>query len=320
MPDFHANRKKRRDTRHQLSRSGKRQLNQSVQRSFQYRRDIMRRGTPAEILQTLEEQHEATTDIATPQLEQIEEGLVPTADSEVLLTDEDSIADEENLIDPILDIPFSLNSAGWSVDLDNSIVIVVIDGEAVFRIPDWATALADADLELRWHTYQALATWLNEERKALLAEPCALNLGNGNIDFTAPVPVIQQGLYQTLGLSCDVTTFSKHCRCGMLVWPNRTLPVESLWSHDAKLSWCAWAARHRQQVCGYANSASPLGDPYIRPLRSKAEKDRLRSRARSAMSLGPIEFVQLLCILADCSWRDVLSRYRQTIFYEEDLA
>jgi hypothetical protein len=36
-----------------------------------------------------------------------------------------------------------------------------------------------------------------------------------------------------------------------------------------------------------------------------------------AMRIGPVEFVQLLCVLTGCAWRDVLKLHSDHIFYEE---
>ncbi len=318
MLDHRMGHHRRRETRRVFERArkpaAKRLTSQKVHRALQYRRDIMRGGSPSDILQ-LVEQEAAAVDAPEDMLAlNLDTADIAANDSEILLEDED---DFEGLnTDSPVDTSAAKqdSSADWRVDFRDRIAIVVTDGQAIFRIPDWASAISDGDLDLRWGTYNHIADWLNRERRSFLAQPSFLGLAQGIIDLSGPIPVLQEGLYNLLNLSCNVTCFSKHCQHGILVWSSRTMPMEACWSQEAKWAWCACAALQRQQDCGYATRTSPLGDPSIQPPRASSERDLLRRKVIAGFSLGPIDFVQLLCVLVNCKWRDVLVRYGDMIF------
>jgi hypothetical protein len=295
----------------------KRTLDRTVTVALLRERDILAMGGRDEVIEYMEDKY---GQIEPGQEEPIDlpAGEIPSCASEVPLTDEDE--DREPLpATQACSEDKSADETDWRIDDHGRVNIVVVNGRAVFQIPDWASGYADGTLALRWHTYSSIANWLNDERGDFLREPSFMNLTGHDIDFAKPVPVLQEGLHQILGLPCDKTTFSKHARLCVIRWPclgSRQFPLDGIWSREARLSWMAQGARQRQEARGYAPKSSPLGDPTIQPPRASAERHRLRSRAPHAMRMGPVEFAQLLCVLAGCTWRDVLDRHSDHIFFE----
>ncbi len=296
----------------------KRGLDKSVKIALLRERDILAMGSREDIVEYMEGRY-GQAELGPEEQLGLPVAELPSAGSEVSLADEDEFRE----------LPSdgqAPSEGGTEVGSDcrvtnsGEVDIVVLDGRAVFQIPDWASGYADGALALRWRTYSSVADWLNNERPNFLCQPNPMNLAGHSIDFTQPVPVLQEGLHRILGLPCDKTTFSKHARkCGIR-WPSlgfRRFPLDGLWSHDVQLAWMARAARDRQETRGYAPMSSPLGDPTLQPPRASAERKRLKSRASQAPRMGPIEFVQLLCVLTNCKWRDVLERHSGFIFYEE---
>jgi hypothetical protein len=237
--------------------------------------------------------------------------LTPQGMSEIPLSDEDDFADSED---------FSAHEPGpvdTPVDVLpwEDVTIAVIGKRAVFQIPDWAQGFQNNDLDARWETYAKVAEWLNRERPEFLCQPSFLTLAGSTVDLIPPLFVDQAGLHQRLGLSCDPATFSKHARACRLVWANRQMRLDALYSHEAKLAWCAQAAIQRQNRHYIARNGE-LGRPGIQPPRDGKSRAGVLKKASSAWTLSPILFVQLLCVLTKCKWRDVLSEYGNPIFFK----
>jgi hypothetical protein len=296
-------------------RGKRRKLATNLQRFNQYRRDIFRGGPPSDIVDLLESDDSAQ---ALSEEEWLDESIdsIDQNACDVSLADEDSFAEEYESDEAFVSEGDSTDHVESVIHPSNRIAITIINGQAIFRVPDWARGFADSDLDLRWQTYTRIAEWLTDNRPSFLPEPSWLNLAGTEFGLSQPVPVLQEGLYRILNLSCDVTTFSKHVRHGILLWPRRELAIEELWSQQAKLAWCAAVAKCRQKSRGYAPRSSPLGDPDMKPPRASPARNRLRSMVNRATLLDPVEFVQLLCILGDCRWSDVLSRYGNEIFFQ----
>ena len=320
MPDHRASYLRRpnvhRTTQRTTGRAKKRQISRSVQRALQYRRDIMRGGSPSDIIQLLAQEATGDESVEYSLDLGLESEETSANDSEILLTDEDDMDDYE--ADSTAMTPGPDEGASWSLDFHDRIAVVVTDGSAVFRIPDWALTIADGDLNMRWETYRSIADWLNRNCRDFLAQPSFFNLVAKPQNLGEPLPVVQDGLHQILGLSCEITTFSKHCRHGIVVWPARSILMEDLWSQEAKMAWFARAVIARQKGHGYTGRNGPLGSPTIRPPRGSIERRALADRWKErSHRMGPVEFVELLCVLTGCAWRDVLARYAVRIFYQE---
>ncbi len=275
-------------------------------------------GSREEVIESLAEEYAPVE--ASPQERLDLDGTeIPPGGSEVSLADEDEFhelpsAEQASSENGTEVVPDCRTADKGEID------IVVVAGRATFQVPDWASGYPDSTLDLRWQTYSSVADWLNGERPDFLSQPSVMNLAGRNIDLTQPVPVRQNGLLRVLGLPHKPSTLSKHARHCVIRWPSlgfRGFPLDGLWSRDVRLAWMAQAARERQETRGYAPKSSPLGDPAIQPPRASSERDLLKSRTSLATRMGPVEFVQLLCVLTDCKWRDVLDRYSDFIFYEE---
>jgi hypothetical protein len=299
----------------------KRKLDAGVERAKQFDRDIMRYGSPTEIQRLFDDDNQnepGADDTLADSLteENRSEELTPQNMSEIPLTDEDDLDDSADATRKRYHAPVETDDTLAAVIPWDWATIAVVGDRAVFRIPDWAQGIADKDLDLGWETYNKIAEWLTRDRQDFLRKPDFLALAGTAANLSPPVPVLQEGLRQALGLRCDVTTFSKHARHCIIVWQNCQLPLEGLWSQEAKLAWCAQAAIRRQKERGYTTKDGDLGRLDIQPPRNTDEKKRLRSEASRGWQLGPLRFAQLLCVLTDCKWRDVLERYGSAIFYK----
>lgn len=297
----------------------KRKVAPSAARAQQYERDVYRRGDPGEIESLIEDrtQDEPLADealVGDVTEESLPEDCVPHTMSEVSLRDEDDFDDagDPGEYSP----PEAEDSPAEALPWDQT-AIVVIGDQAVFRVPDWAQGFENDDLDLRWDTYARVADWLTRDRKAFLQKPSFLSLAGDPISLIPPISVEREGLHQALRLTCDVTTFSKHAGACCIVWPSRRLPLDELWSQEAKLAWCAQAAVQRQRQRGYVSRSGELGQRDTQPPRDSEEREKLVADAGRGWQLGPSRFVQLLCVLTQCRWREVIDRYARTIFYEE---
>ena len=306
-------------TRGPKTGSGKktnRKLDAGVARAKQPGRDIMRGGTPSEIMRRDEDDAQVEARADDDLAGDLTEDVIAPNLSEVSLADEDDVDDPAKAPRETLSTHAETeDTPAASIPWDR-VIIAVIGDRAVFHIPDWAQNIPDDDLDLRWETYTKIAKWLTRDRQEFLRKPDFMALAGPSVDLSPPVSVLQEGLIQMLGLGCEVSTFSKHSEHCIILWPTRQLPLEALWSKEVKLAWCAQAAIRRQKERGYAARDSDLGRLDNQPPRNADEKKRLRSEASRGWQLGPRRFAQLLCVLTDCKWRDVLERYGEAIFYK----
>lgn len=301
-------------------RTTKRELDSSFLQATQFKRDVFRGAKPSDIIHFMERQ--AEQDPTLEKSEQDEDALSDSG-SDISINDDDG---EDTIFDQTRDLAREEEFVTIDDDIDNTwhsdytdrIPIIVIDGKAIFRTPEWAISYNEPDLHMRWETYAQIADWLNQEKRDFLRKPSHFTLAQGMIDPASPIPVLQKDLRRLLGLQCHITTFSKHARYGIIVWPTREFPLEGLWSHETRIAWCAQATLQRQKTRGYAAECSPLGDMNIQPPRGAKERQIIESQRTNAWRLGPTEFAELLCILTGCKWRDVLTQYRAIIFYEEN--
>lgn len=317
MPRAGHNHSNQRGTRKQPSTARRRKLDKDFNKAMQFGRDKMRWGSPYEILNANNQEEDDYSDNGPTMEENATDILLPS-DSEISQEDDDDFLSHE-------DIPTETQYINSGPDDEysedrffNKIPISVIEDRAVFQVPDWALGFADNDLDLRWETYSKIADWLTRERPLFLQNPSYLNLAGNSINQTPPIPVAQDGLHKILGLRCDISTFSKHARHGIIVWPNREFPAEQLWSQEAKLAWFAQAIRQRQTSVKYMPRNSLLDDRTIHPS-SKASVQYRRELERKVKTtaVNPVEYVQYLCILTGCAWKNVLDRYSDHIFYQE---
>lgn len=294
----------------------KRKLDASVVRARQFSRDCMRGGTPSEIMRAFD-QDAATSEAQSDDdlASESAEDLIDPDLSEISLADEDDFEGmEEFSRETLYTRHESEHSPTTTVPWD-CVTIAVVGDHAVFHIPDWALGISDDDMDLRWNTYAKIAEWLTHKRQDFLRKPDFMALAGNAVSLAPPVSVLQEGLIKMLGLACDVSTFSKHAEHCIIVWPNRQLPLDALWSKEVKLAWCAQATIQRQKDRGYAAKSSDLGRSDIQPPKVAEEKALLRTEAIRGWQLGP-RFAQLLCVLTDCKWSDVIERHGDAIFYK----
>lgn len=300
-------------------RKPKRKLSLSFTQATQYKRDIFRGGKPLDIIRLMEGQTTPDSMLENPE-QDID--IILENESDVSITDDDgeeSIFDQMRAIGREDDWGIIDDDAEetWQSDYTNRIPIFVIDGEAIFREPEWAISYNEPDLKVRWETYVRITSWLNQEKQDFLRKPSFFALASGTCDPAEPISVLQKDLHKCLGLQCHITTFSKHIRNGLIVWPTMEFSLSDLWSQQARIAWCAQVALNRQKALGYASINSSLGNTNIQPPRNTTEF--IKSYRASAYRLGPSEFVELLCALTGCKWSDVLNQYAPIIFYEESV-
>ena len=215
-----------------------------------------------------------------------------------------------------------LRSSGEPLPPDDSAerkayAIYCFEGKALFVPPSWSfgrhRAASDYEQSLRFLTYDAVARWLGDHRTDFLREPSLLNYSKGTIDLGGPLAVTQEGLWK---LCCqdgkpDYGTFTRHLRELALVWPDRTMGISILFTHAAKTAWAACAVLAKLESLMPAERArawyeSVKGQANIPP-RSREDANTLRAVA--AKSPSPVEYMQLVCLLADCTWRKVRDEY-----------
>ncbi|NOX54476.1 MAG: hypothetical protein GXP27_08550 [Planctomycetes bacterium] len=304
-------------------------LDNSVQKALQYDRDFFRTPRASRIIPLLEQAVEKESTQDESELE-MEEGL-PVDATEISLADEDDM-DSDASSSPDSGPQWVTADASspadeWRCDLHDRIPIIVKNARAVFQIPDWGLEIAHDDLDCCWQTYAAIAEWLNRDKQDFLrkmeegapGKEIWPALTAGPIDVAGPIPVLQQGLHKLLDLPYGKETFTKHVALGIILWPNREFPLHLLWSKEAQWAWFAQAVIQRQhRAGGYVGPNDPLGigKPSIQPPRSSNDREELRRLAGKADELSSPRYVKLLCILTKCTWRDVLERYRDRIFYK----
>ena len=291
----------------------KRNLDPNFKIAQHTQRDRIRNADAAELEKIIQKPTEnpfADENFADPATDE----TLETNESEIDLFDEDDMDDGRNYTD-FIEAPFQhdVSTAMSSVASGKCFVIAMLDEKAVFQIPGGLLGCHNDELTLKWNTYQQLAKWLTNERpdftrqpsfEALAGKPPAENPGH----FTCPVT--QEGLMKAMGFEKGKDLFSKHLGHGLLVWFNYgEMQVEQMWSKKAKWAWCAMMASHRQKQ----SSDPDLLNPSIQPPRSSGERLKIRNKAPHVWDLGTNDFVKLLCVLADCSWADVIQNHRKQI-------
>lgn len=296
----------------------KRGLDARVKIAQHVQRDRIRNADVMElekILPEVEEQpfvdegHEETTT----------DEVLDTNQSEVDLWDEDDTDNEHKSTD-FLETPVRLNvSPALSASASGRCFVIVMQGErAIFQIPGTLLGRRNDELALKLQTYQLLAQWLTNERANFICNPSFEALA-GNPPEQLPndfiPPITQEGLMTAIGFDKGQDLFSKHLGHGLLMWPNGgEMPVAKMWSKEAKWAWCAMMALHRQKQ----SFSSRFLDPSIQPPRDRMGRNKIRGTMSRVWRLPPDDFIKLLCVLADCSWSDVVRKHGHQLATKEN--
>jgi len=302
----------------------KRKVSPSFSRAKQRRRDIFRGSNLNKIVELQEQEEEAFEESEQFEEAELDPDTLLVSESDIIVADEDG---EETIFDQTRSFTREeeyvtaeqSSDDTWRSNHASKISIVVVNGKAIFRRPDWVASSGEYDMNINLHNLTRITDWLNQEKGAFIRHPTFFTLTQGNVDFNNPIPVLQEGLHTLLELEGEASTFSKSAKDVVILWPKREMPLESLWSSEAKLAWCAQATIQRQKTVAYISMDSPLGRKSIQPPQKSEIRNILLSKKESAWRLGPVEFAELLCALTVCKWRDVLKRYGKTIFYRENV-
>lgn len=270
-------------------------------------RDATRDG---ELVRTPESQEQAP-------LDDLDDGAV---DCEMNLGDEDDLPTEQ--AEPLDKLEGADFAVGEMDELrpneaaNSGFRMVVRDDQCRLELPPWLAgrpSREDGDHPLanpfeRLEFFQHLARWLNDNRPAFLLDPDPWNLGvNALVEFREGKPsVTETGLLALLGGSSkDLTRWKRYA---VLVWADGSLPLEFLFSIQAKVAWAANVLLQKYQSLdeNVVNRMTDLTAP-------KQGNAKAAIMANRIDSLDFENFILRVCLDAGVAWKHVLPVLRSRI-------
>jgi hypothetical protein len=242
-------------------------------------------------------------------------------DSEVALTDEDDVPQEETVSDRAAD-HFARNT-----------LVVVYRGRAHAQPPDWDLGRPASDHKeersLRFAMLGRVVAWLNAERADFLREPISaanpdllLNFSLGRTNLNGPIPVMEEGLFEATGCSelGDFSTFHRHLRHVALKWSQShyLVPASDLLSHRSRIAWVAAAIidLKRERTINLELLRGAIAVPQGKDSDDARAVFR-RIPAKNPRTAAPSDYAVAACLKVKVAWEKVVELYGPQIFKTE---
>jgi hypothetical protein len=306
---------------------------------------VAREGTSADIAARLADM-EARGDVTrSPDEEELDEDEIENGqanDAEINLADED-LARLEEIDGPVPDFPVigrrlgqGLFSADESPEQFLSIELRVEGDKCRLLRPHWMPIEAVTqtgedfldEVGTRFGALEAVGKWLGKHRKGFLKQPEPIALGvNALQEMKDGLPSVSPGAFLRLsGIEAGITRlagsnskkkgdvnslFSRFIEGCHLVWNDGSLPLDFIFSIEARKAWVASAVL---QVCEEAKS--PLTKNRLaKYLKITVPKSSVEKKTLSDMNVSSLsfpDFIRSANCMAETNWSDVVDSYLQT--------
>ena len=260
-----------------------------------------------------------------------DDAMAGICDADLDLADEDDLPSDEGTrsLDDLEGESFSLGGADADFPdqspmghdgIESTFRLVVTGDRCRLEIPKWARGrmMEDASDDSlkepfdRLTSFQRIAAWLMDERKEFLRDPQPWNLGAGAYkELKAKTPsVTEDGFLKLLDMeSVQLNRHKRHCT---LVWEDGTLPLDRLFSQEAKRAWVANALiqRYRELDDPITKKSLDGVTDLTLPKQSVAKLGRLGGNLNV---LSFQEYIQRACLEVGVPWSTVLENHHDDI-------